>query len=152
MLWLLQNPFPGQITYIGWAYFTESTFFKSVSASGESVPTPHGSILHPSRASQVPYTVNILASAQLDSQFFAIRIATSNRRTQIARNHWECCTQTLQIAVKIFKSQTHRGDPYQNVQIALCWFKSRPNRKHGIKQSAAVSDECIVFCKCLRHI
>ena len=37
----------------------ENTFLKNASASGQMIPTPCGSILHPPRAPQVPYTANI---------------------------------------------------------------------------------------------
>ena len=58
-IWLfLQNPFSDH-THITWTCFTKHAFFKNDSASGGNVPTPHGSILHPSRGSQVPYRQKI---------------------------------------------------------------------------------------------
>ena len=55
-LWsLLQHPLSDQINIIGWTYFTRHTFSKNVFASGEMIPTPYESILHPPRGPQVPY-------------------------------------------------------------------------------------------------
>ena len=55
----LRKPFPGQSTNICWKYCNKKTCSKNVSASGEMIPTPYGSILHPPRASQVPYMPKI---------------------------------------------------------------------------------------------
>ena len=55
----LRKLFSGKIRNIGWKCVTKHTFFKNVSASGQMIPTPCVSILHPPRAPQVPYTPKI---------------------------------------------------------------------------------------------